>query len=124
MSDGFTTERKIEILRALRNDSLFGLVSVELDRGDGVILYERGASRVGGEPAIEIPHEDPYLVDESTMKDPLTGKTERVPGVQPPEKSFTELLSEYGCVAKKADGFTYVVVDEDACSGRPPRGGN
>ncbi|QLH82241.1 hypothetical protein [Halosimplex pelagicum] len=112
-------ERKIEILKALMDESLWNLVSVEMDKGDGVLLYESGASRVDGEPAIEIPHEDPYLVDESTRQDPFTGEEENVPGVSPPPKTFKELLSEYGCLTKSRSGFTYVIVDEDVASKRP-----
>lgn len=113
--------RKAEILEALMDDSLWGLVSVNPGQGDGTLLYERGASRVGGEPAIEVPHEDPHLVDESTQQDPFTGEVENVPGVSPPPKSFEELLSEYGCLAKQEAGFTYVVVDENVASKRPPK---
>lgn len=102
-TDGMTDERKVEILEALNNDQLLGLVSVR-PGSEGVILYERGATSVGGEPAIEIPHEDPYL-------------NER------PRKSFEELLSEYGCVAKHRGPNTYVVVDEHVCSKRPQRSG-
>lgn len=83
----------------LRESSLFGLVSVDPDAPDGVIVYE-SCSRVGGRPAIEIPHEDAYLVDES--KDDLPG------GTTPP-KTFEELLADYGCTAIHREGFTYVV---------------
>lgn len=120
-NESMDDERKVEILEALMDDSLFGLVSVEHGKGDGTILYERGASRVGGEPAIEIPHEDPYLVDESKQRDPFTGKVERVPGVSPPSKTFSEMLSEYGCLSKQRSGYTYVVVDEKVGSKRPPK---
>lgn len=112
--------RKAEILKALMDDSLWGLVSVNPGQGDGTLLYERGASRVGGEPAIEVPHEDPHLVDESKQRNPTTGEVENVPGVSPPPKSFEKLLSEYGCLAKQRAGFTYVVVDENVASKRPP----
>lgn len=111
--------RKVEILKALMDESLWNLVSVELDKGDGILLYESGASRVGSKPTIEIPHTDPYLVDESKQRNPHTGKVENVPGVSPPPKSFEELLSEYGCLTKSRSGFTYVVVDENVASKRP-----
>lgn len=114
------TKRKVEILDALKSDGLFGLVSVRRD-SEGVLLYESGATRVGGVPAIEIPHENPHLVDESRQRNPITGEEERVPGVTPPQKTFEKLLSEYGCLAKNQDGFTYVVVDENVASKRPPR---
>lgn len=107
-TDGMSDEQKVEILREFRNDSAFGLVSVDPDSLDGVLVYEIGARRTDGEPAIEIPHEDAHLVDESHL-----------PGGSPPPKTFEEMLSEYGCVAKYREGFTYVVVDEDACSKRP-----
>ncbi|MHC3381646.1 hypothetical protein [Haloarcula sp. H-GB5] len=113
--------RKVEILEALIDDSLWGLVSVSPSSDEGTILYERGASRVGGEPAIEIPHENPHLVDESQQQDPLTGGVENVPGTSPPQKSLKELLSEYGCLMKQRDSFTYVVVDENVASKRPAK---
>lgn len=120
-NESMDDERKVEILEALMDDSLWGLVSVKPGHGDGIILYERGASRVGGEPAIEIPHENPHLVDESKQRDPFTGEVKNVPGVSPPPKSFEELLSEYGCLTKQRSGFTYVVVDENVASKRPPK---
>lgn len=114
-------DRKVEILRALRKDPLFGLVSIDSDNPDGVIIYDRPVSRAGGDPAIEIPHEDPFLIDESRQRNPETGFMESVPGVSPPDRTFEELLSEYGCVAKRRGSYTYVVVDDQACSKRPPR---
>lgn len=106
------TERKIEILKSLKNDQLFGLTSIRTDTKDGIILYERGARRVGGQPAIEVPHEDPYLVDESRMEDPVTGRMKNVPGVSPPPMTFQSLVEKYNCTTRTVDGFTYIVVDE------------
>lgn len=116
-----STDYKVEILEALMDDNLWGLVSVEHKKGDGILLYSSGASRVNDEPAIEIPHNDPYIVDESTIKDPVTGEVKNAPGVSPPSKTFNQLLSEYGCLQKQRSGFTYVVVDENVCSKRPTR---
>jgi hypothetical protein len=96
------TDEKVQTLSELRDNPLFGLVSIDPDYEEGVILYESGASRVGGEPAIEIPHEDPFLVDESD-----------VPGGTTPAKTFGELLAEYDCTAKQRSGYTYIVVESD-----------
>jgi len=74
----------------------FGLVSVRPGSPDGVIVYER-ASRVGGDPAIEIPHEDPHLVDESD-----------VPGGSKPPTTFEKLVDDYGLATTTTEGHTYV----------------
>ncbi len=116
-------DRKVEILEALMDDDLWGLVSIDPDRNETTILYERGCRSVGGEPAIEIPHEDPYLVDESRQRNPRTGEVENVPGVSPPGKTLEELLSEYGCLMKGRGPNTFVVVDEKVASKRPPEEG-
>lgn len=115
------SDRKVEILKALRKDPLFGLVSINPDKPDGVLIYDRPVSRAGGVPAMEIPHEDPFLIDESRQRNPQTGQMENVPGVSPPEKSFDELLAEYGCIKKQRGDYTYVVVVEGLGSKRPPK---
>lgn len=108
--DELPDDEKVAILKELRNDQYFGLVSVQLDKGDGILVYERGATRVGGEPAIEIPHEDPYLVDESDA-----------PGVSPPPTTFDQMLDDYGCRAETKEGFTYITVIESEHNA-PPAG--
>jgi hypothetical protein len=96
MTTSDNTDDVVQKLKNLRNDSWFGLVSVRPNT-EGVLLYERGASRVGGRPAIEIPHDDPYLVDESDI------------GGSIPPMTFEELCAQYDCITRTVDEFTYVV---------------
>lgn len=100
-------ERKAEILQALYDERAFGVVEIDPE-SEGVIVYERGASRVGGEPAIEIPLPDGCDRARFHPREKPTGTT------------FDKLLSQYGCRVEYVDGMAYVVVDEDACSKRPP----
>jgi len=99
------TEETVEIygsevparLAEFYRDSLSGLISVR-SPSEGVLVYS-SAGRVGGRPALEIPHEDPVLVDESD-----------VPGGTTPPKTFEEHVRDYGLSAETVEGFTYVYV--------------
>lgn len=92
---------KVEVLKDLRDDPAFGLVSLRPESIDGTILYEHGAERVDGEPTIEIPHADPHLVDESDL-----------PGGTTPSTTFDDLVADYGCRAREIDDYTYITVIE------------
>lgn len=100
-------DEKVEILRAFRCNPWFGRVSVRPE-SEGPILYERSATRVDGEPTIEIPHEDPYLVDKGDA-----------PEGARLEITFEQLLEDYGCRAETKDGFTYITVIESEHKPKP-----
>lgn len=85
-------------------DDLAGLFAVRPD-GEGVLVYE-SCSRVGGQPAVEVPHADPHIVDESKDAPPEWD-------VQPPGKTFDQLVREYELVYEVVENHTYVYVPED-----------
>ena len=82
-------------LEALYADDWMSLAAVR-SGSEGVLQYTsgRGASRVGHIPALEVPNEDPSIVDEPET--PVT----------PP--SFKTLVQSYGCDYVVRDGFAYV----------------
>lgn len=91
-------EQATKRLEALQDDEWWGLVSVRFD-SEGVLEYfNRGPTRVGRVPALEIPHEDPHFVDEPET--PFT----------PP--NFDDKMAEYGCDYRIVEGHTYVFADE------------
>lgn len=87
-------------LEALYDDEWMGLAAVRSE-SEGVLRYTsgRGAGRVGRIPALEVPQEDPSLVDE--------------PGTPVTPPSFRRLVQRYGCDYVVRDGVAYVYAAEN-----------
>ena len=86
------------------DDPLSGLFPCDNPGGDGVLLYDStvGISRIGGRAGVEIPTDNPRIIDESR----------EFPDVEPPRCSFDQLVAEYGLTYEVVDGFTYVYLAE------------
>lgn len=88
-----------EQLQNFNDDPASGLIAVRPGSPDGVIPYT-SVDRAHGHAAIEIPHGNPHLVDESDL-----------PGGSPPPMTFEELVDKHGCAFLVWENrMTYVYV--------------
>lgn len=97
MTDIATTTPRKRLAR-LYNHHDRSVISVKYGGGDGILLYDhqRGVGRLGGVPAVEIPHPAPEFVD-------ITEEYQTV----------EEMAADHRCTLVHHDcGYTYIVPDE------------